>query len=111
MSEMTITELERLSGRDHARERQENAEAMRLCDELEALDAERAADEIERLNAGYVDELTGYPLPGFESPRFVDAHRAAYARWISSEAGARTRQNMHPKLEERLGRERGAEVR
>ena len=47
MSEMTITELERLTGRDHARERQETADAMRLCDELEALDKERAADHVE----------------------------------------------------------------
>jgi hypothetical protein len=53
----SITELERSatagSGRDSARERRENAEAMALCDELEDLDKEPAAGVVRaRSNAG-----------------------------------------------------------
>ena len=103
---LSIDALERLAaagnGRDLARERREDADAERLCDELEAADAERACDAIEEVFRGYVDELTGYPLPGFESPRFVDTRREEYARWIQSEAGARTRRNMHPRLDARM---------
>jgi hypothetical protein len=100
MSEMTIAELERLTGRDHARERQEMADALRLCDELEALDKERAADHVEEVLALWKDPW-GYPLPGFESPRFIDARKAEYYSWLMSPAGARTRENVHPAVEVR----------
>jgi len=107
MSEtMSLSELERIaavgSGRDLARERREDRDAAELCDRIEEADAERACDAIEEVFRGYVDELTGYPLPGFESPRFVDTRREEYARWIQSEAGARTRRNMHPRLDARM---------
>src|SRR5262249_10504803 len=63
---LTFDELERLAsedrGIDFARERREASETMALCDELERLDRERAADEIEELCAGFKDPLTGYPL-------------------------------------------------
>ena len=103
---LSIDALERVAsnetGIDYAREQREDRDAMKLCDALEEADAERAADEIEEVFRGYVDELSGYQLPGFESPRFLDSRREEYARWIQSEAGARTRRNMHPRLDARM---------
>jgi hypothetical protein len=48
------------------------------------------------------DELTGYPLPGFESPRFVDSRKQAYYAWLTSPAGARTRANVHPAVDDEV---------
>jgi hypothetical protein len=100
----SVSELERLAttpGRDPVRERRENEEAMRLCDELEELDAERAADELELL--AHKDDF-GRPLPGHESPRYLDARQRGYREWLLSSAGDRTRRNAHPELEARLRR-------
>jgi hypothetical protein len=105
MSEMTIAELERIAavdnGADYRAQRQEDADAMRLCDELEEHDAERAADDLELL--AHKDDF-GRPLPGFESPRYLDARQADYVKWLMSPAGERTRKNAHPELEARLRR-------
>jgi hypothetical protein len=112
--EMTVAELERMmasahTGRDLARERRENAEAMKLCDELEDHDKERAADLVDEALAGWKDPLTGLPFEGMESPRFRTAREREYMNWVGSEAGARTRAIVHPGLEERL-RRRDAEA-
>src|SRR5262245_22098158 len=108
MSELTIGELEQLAtaetGRDYARERRENTEALRLCDELELLDKEGAADSVEDVLAFWNDPLTGLPTLG-ESPRFRTDRERQYMDWVTSKAGERTRQNVHPKTAERMRRE------
>jgi len=47
---------------------------------LRRLDMERAADLIEELCAGWTD-WRGFPLPGFESPRFLSEREKEYKRW------------------------------
>lgn len=98
MSEMTVTELEQLIR--PSSEIEEDREAMKLCDQLERMDRERMADRVEAVLAPWKGP-DGYPLPGFESPRFVDARKADYYDWLMSEDGERTRRNVHPRLEER----------
>jgi hypothetical protein len=73
MSELTIDQLERLFGGADTRE--EDRQAMEVCDFLEQLDAERAADAVEEVLDGWRSSLTGYPLEGFESPRYVDERK------------------------------------
>jgi hypothetical protein len=94
MTDLTFAELERIaaadSGRDYARERRETGEAMRLCDWLEELDKERAADDVEEVLSDWNDPLTGLPTLG-RSPRFRSAEEREYMDWIASEQGARTR--------------------
>lgn len=103
-----VEQLERIigaaDGRDIAKGRREDADAMRMCDALEKLEKERAADEIEDCLLGWKDGLSGYPIKGFESPRFVDARKAAYLRWLTSEEGERTRRRVHPDFDAKLER-------
>jgi len=87
-------ETERLLSRTErepreTREERENREFLRRLDNL---DMERAADEIEELSMGYED-WRGFPLPGFESPRFLNEREREYKAWYrgSSPAAARTR--------------------
>src|SRR5262245_45342538 len=109
MSELSIAELERIAtaetGRDYARERRETAETLKLCDEIEALDKEHAADAIEEVLAPWNDPLTGLPPEGMESPRFRSQRQASYIDWIYSGGGARTRALVHPELDDRLQRQ------
>lgn len=55
-------------------------------------DMERAADEVEELSAGWAD-WRGFPLKGFESPRFLSEREREYKRWYrgSSPEAARAR--------------------
>ena len=103
--EMTIEQLERLAaadrGVDYRRLRQENADAMRLCDQLEEHDYERAADEFELIAWR---DWRGVPIEGHESPRYFGPRERAYRAWLLSREGARTRRNAHPELEGRLRR-------
>jgi len=94
------------TGRDYARERRETAETMRLCDELEDLDHERAADHVDEALAGWKNPLSGLPIPGFESPRYRTKEEQEYMDWILSDSphAARTRAIVHPKTEDRLER-------
>ena len=106
MSEtMTYAQLERMvsaeTGIDYARERRENADAMRLCDELEEHDYEAAADEFELIAH---KDWRGVPIEGHESPRYFGPRERAYRAWLLSAEGARTRRNAHPELEGRLRR-------
>jgi len=107
---LSLDALERVAsvetGIDFARVRREDRDAAELCDWIEEVDAERAADEIEQVFAGYCDPLTRIPYEGFESPRFRSERERQYISWIHSEAGRRTRANAHPRLHERLERER-----
>lgn len=105
MSDMTINELERLVDKSDRgrRERQEDREAMGLCDELERLDREAAADRVEAVLFGWKDRY-GRPLQGFESPRFTTQRQRDYIEWIQSPAGARTRRNVHPRLYDQMER-------
>ena len=106
----SIAELERVaavgSGRDLERERREARDASAFADEIEELDAEAAADAVEEVLRGYENPLTGLPPAGLESPRFRSERERQYISWIHSEAGRRTRANVHPRLHERLERER-----
>ena len=105
---LSLDALERVAsvetGIDFARVRREDRDAAELCDWIEEVDAERAADEIEQVFAGYCDPLTRIPYEGFESPRFLDSRQRAYRDWLLSREGARTRANAHPSLEARLRR-------
>jgi hypothetical protein len=102
-----IDYLERISaagaGRDLAKERREDREAMELLDWIEDSDVEDAFDRVEQVLVGWKDDR-GLPREGFESPRFLSPRQKAYVEWIQSEAGARTRQVVHPNLEERIQR-------
>ena len=103
----SVAELERMmAAAGDARERRENADASRLCDRIEEADAEAAADAVEEVLRGWEDPLTGLPPAGMESPRFRSERDRQYMDWVLSEAGARTRRNVHPRLAERLERER-----
>jgi hypothetical protein len=106
-NEMTVDELERLLGsageRSLARERAEDREAMELCDMLEDLERERKADAAELVLSGWKDDF-GRPIEGFESPRFTTPRQSDYLAWVQSAAGTRTRENVHPKLAERMSR-------
>ncbi len=71
----------------------------KLRDEPEDLDEkyeawERAADRVEQACEGWTDSR-GFPLPGFESPRFLSAREEEYKRWYrgTSPEAARTRRN------------------
>ncbi len=105
MSELDY--LERISaedrGRDLAKERREDREAMGLCDWLEDEDKEDAFDRVEQVLVGWKDDR-GLPREGFESPRFLSPRQKAYVEWVQTEAAARTRAIVHPKLEERIQR-------
>ena len=69
----------RLLGLDKRREaRDPDEEFLR---ELDNRDMERAADRVEELSAGWVD-WRGFPLPGFESPRFLSEREHEYKRWF-----------------------------
>jgi len=94
------------NGIDYARQRREEAETMALCDELERLDRERAADELEQLT--WKDSF-GWPIEGHESPRFVSERKAAYHDFLMSSEGRRTLENVHPKLADQLRRRERAE--
>ena len=99
----SISELERIAtadrGVDYARERREDADAMRLCDELEQDAYERAADEFELI--AHMD-WRGVPIEGHESPRYFDSRLRDYRAWLLSREGARTRKNMHPRLDAKM---------
>ena len=104
----SIAELERIAAADRGidleRERREDREAMALCDELEDEDGERADDQVEEVLSGWKGG-DGFPIDGFESPRFDRSERrSAYYRWLMSEEGRRTREIVHPKLEDRIRR-------
>jgi hypothetical protein len=78
MSVYDEPETLRLLGLNKRREeRDPNEEFLR---ELENRDMERAADRIEELSAGWVD-WRGFPLPGFESPRFLSERDREYKSW------------------------------
>jgi hypothetical protein len=87
MTEMSVEQLDKLAGRSR-RERLEDLDAMSLCDELEGLDKERAADDIEQLLDPWRSELTGLPLPGFESPRFRNEYEKAFMDWHENSPNA-----------------------
>lgn len=59
---------------------------------LDIEDMERAADRVEEYSAGWTD-WRGFPLPGFESPRFLSAQQREYQTWYrgSSPEAARAR--------------------
>lgn len=97
MSKVEITELDHRGHRDVYREEEtwrllepqrhqtpEERRQERWWDEteklLERMDLERAADTVEKLSADYVD-FRGFPLPGFESPRFLSEREREYKRW------------------------------
>jgi hypothetical protein len=56
------------------------------------LDMEREADVVEEACAGW-DDWRGFPLPGFESPRYLNEREREYRRWYrgSSPEAARAR--------------------
>ena len=58
------TDRRSCTSRDFARERQEARETMELCDWLEQIDAERAADHVDEALIGFNDRLTGLPPEG-----------------------------------------------
>jgi hypothetical protein len=68
----------RLLGLDKRREKRDPDEE--FLRELDRRDMERAADRVEELSAGYVD-WRGFPLPGFESPRFLSEREREYKAW------------------------------
>jgi hypothetical protein len=78
MSVYEEPETLRLLGLDNRREKISPEEE--FLRELDRRDMERAADEIEELSAGWTD-WRGFPLPGFESPRFLSAREEEYKRW------------------------------
>ena len=55
-------------------------ETEKLLRSLDYEEMERSADRIEELSAGWVD-WRGFPLPGFESPRFLTEREREYKAW------------------------------
>ena len=52
---------------------------------LDDLRWEEATDDVERLSQGFVD-ARGFPLEGFESPRYLDDRRRAYKAWYRGDS-------------------------
>ena len=76
-------ETERLlsrSERREPRETREEREDLELLRRLDNLDMERAADRVEEASLGWED-WRGFPLEGFESPRFLNEREREYKRW------------------------------
>jgi hypothetical protein len=78
-------ETERLLSHAEPRETRQEREDLEFLRHLDNLDMERAADEIEELSAGYV-EWRGFPLAGFESPRFLSEREREYKRWYRGDS-------------------------
>jgi hypothetical protein len=85
-------ETQRLIGLDKLRKEHDEDEA--LLRELHNEDAERAADRVEEACQGWRD-WRGFPIPGFESPRFVSQRESEYKAWYRSRDGERTRRQGH----------------
>ena len=90
-------ETERLlDGLDNARGEREDPfwrETEKFLQRVDDEALERAADRVDELSAGWIDELTGYPLPGFQSVRYRTPDELAYKAWLRgpSRAAERTR--------------------
>ena len=82
----------RLLGLDKPREKLDAEEE--FLRELDNRDMERAADRVEEACEGWRD-WRGFPIPGFESPRFVSARESEYRDWYRSRDGERTRAQGH----------------
>jgi hypothetical protein len=84
-----------LSGLDAVREKRDPfwEQTERLLERHEHQAWEKRADRVEEASVGWEDELTGFPLPGFESPRFLTEQQRAYKAWYrgSSPQAARAR--------------------
>ena len=76
-------ETERFLSRDEPRtpEQRKQERWWKETDEwLERSDMEHAADRVEALSTGWED-WRGFPLEGFESPRFLTERQREYKRW------------------------------
>ena len=83
-----------LDGLDNARGEREDPfwrETEKFLRHVENEELERAADRVEAASADWVDELTGFPLPGFESPRYRTEEQLAYKRWYRGDSSGAAR--------------------
>lgn len=78
-------ETEQLLSRNEPRETREEREELEFLRRLDNLDMERAADRVEELSTGWED-WRGFPLPGFESPRFLSEREREYKRWYRGDS-------------------------
>jgi hypothetical protein len=74
-------ELLRSESRLSAEERKQERWWSETLEWLESVRWEEAADRVEEASTGW-DNWRGFPLPGFESPRYLSERERQYKAWF-----------------------------